>query len=436
MPDPDALYSHEAEESILGSALANPGGINLLHLEAGSFYVHRHRFVWEAIQRLFDTEMSVDLVTVAEELDRQGKLAEVGGSAFLARLIMAPPTSYNAESYARIVLDKAARRKVIASANELARAACDESKPIDDAVISVSQVLTGSIQPKGSAEHLSKYIQQLMDEVEIRSKDPKDIFGLETGVLDFDRITGGLQAGEVLYIGGDPGIGKSMLSMQMGIGMATRKKPGVIYSLEMLGLPVARRVVSSIGQLDTRKLKSGRLTEDEWTIFCQACDAAAQLPVYLSDASNWTTAGLRADMASLKQQHKIEWFVLDYLLLMSDGEGRLDEIERSALLSKRVKMLTKEFELAGITVNSVTKDGQDIRGSNQVKHDADVILMLMEHQPELGGKPKPNMRTCVFKKGRELAEPRQYFHLIKADHFPAFRAYTPDEKPVYKDWAK
>ena len=434
--DPNALYSKEAEEAILGSALLNPGGIGLLHLESESFYVHRHRYVWEAMLRLQEKSYSVDVVTVAEELDRGGKLAEVGGPAALAGLVMAPPTSANAESYARIVQDKAARRKVVQAANELAKAAHDESKPIDDAVISVSQMLTGSIQPRGSAEHLSRYIKQLMDDVEERAKNPQDVFGLETGIIDFDRITGGLQPGETLYIGGDPGIGKSMLSMQMGIGMASRRKPGAIYSLEMLGLPVARRIVSSIGQLDTRKLKTGRLSDEEWTIFCQACDAAAQLPVYLSDASFWTTAGLRADLARLKQQSKIEWFVLDYLLLLSDSEGKLDEIDRSALLSKRVKMLTKEFELAGITVNSVTKDGQDIRGSNQVKHDADVIMMLTEHQPEMGGKPKPNMRTCVFKKGRELADPRTYFHLVKADHFPAFRAYTPDEKPAFKDWTK
>ena len=771
----NALYSKDAEEALLGSVLMDPGGMGLLHLEPESFYVHRHRFVWEAMLSLLEKSYAVDVVTVAEELERAGKLAEVGGSAFLAALIMAPTTSVNAESYARIVKDKASRRSVVEAANELARAAYDESKPIDDAVITVSQKLTGSIQPRGSAVHLSQYVKRLMDDVEERAKNPQDIFGLETGVMDFDRITGGLQPGEVLYIGGDPGIGKclgkgtkvlmfdgtlktvenirigeqlmgtdshprtvlsiargrqemfwvhqkhgisyrvnanhilalkrsrnrnghirgeillekaidaymenpgffdnwkgyktsvefphkilpvdpyflgiwlgdgsswdsfittadpevvnfleeyarkrseyvtvgahkksianyyritggrsrgrrgfsiqtilkdldllqnkhiptdflvnsrenrllllaglidsdghypkghhgpyeivlankslasqvkflvdslgyrtsitekvfpfngkpyrcwrvvfngnvneipvrvkrkkampwtapidwqvtgihiekdivddfygfnldgdglflledmtvthnSMLSMQMGIGMATKNKPGAIYSLEMLGLPVARRIVSGIGQIDTRKLKSGRLSDEEWTIFCQACEAAAQLPVYLSDASFWTTAGLRADLARLRQQNKIEWFVLDYLLLLSDGEGRLDEIERSALLSKRIKMLTKEFELAGITVNSVTKDGQDIRGSNQVKHDADVIMMLTEHQPEMGGKPKPNMRTCVFKKGRELADPRRYFHLVKADHFPAFRAFAPDEKPAYKDW--
>jgi replicative DNA helicase len=379
------------------------------------------------MQALRSRGFSVDILTVSEELERAGKLTEVGGPAYLAELIGNTPSSMGAESYAQIITEKAGRRRLLDAANSLARAAYDEGKPIDDAVIAVTQLLTGSIQPRGAAVHLSKYVEELMDDVEERSKNPKDIWGLETGVLDFDKITGGLQAGEVCYLGGDPGIGKSILSMQMGIGMATKNHPGAIYSLEMKGLPVTRRIVSEIGELDTRKLKSGRLLDSDWPIFIQACEAAIALPVYLSDDSYWTTAGLRADMARLRSQNKIEWFVLDYLLLVCDGDGKLDEIERSALLSRRVKALAKEFDLAGITVNSVTKDGSDIRGSNQVKHDADVILMLGEHQPEVG-KKEANMRTAVFKKGRELAEPKTYFHLVKADHFPAFRAYTPEDK--------
>ena len=428
-------YSLDAEEACLGTVLLNPSDALTIHLQTDDFYLHKHQFIWDAMIHLRAKSYGIDVTTLAEELNRMGKLDEIGGPAFLAKLVM-ESSPFNLETYAQIILDKSGRRKVIQAAGELTKAAYDESQAIDNAVITATSRLTGSITPHGSAKHLSHYVKQLMDDVEFRAQNPDDIFGIETGVLDFDKITGGLQPGEVLYIGGEPGIGKSILSMQMGIGMATHKHPGVIYSLEMRGLSVARRIVSEIGEIDTRKLKSGKLLDADWPIYTQACEIAASLPVFMSDDSYWTMGGLRADMARLKQQNKIEWFVLDYLLLVSDGEGKLDEIERSALLSKRVKMLTKEFDLAGITVNSVTKDGADIRGSNQVKHDADVIMMLVDHQPELGQKKMPNMRTAIFKKGRELQEPKTYFHLVKADSFPAFRAYTPAEKPGANVWVR
>jgi replicative DNA helicase len=427
-------YSQEAEQACLGAVLIDSSVAMTINLRSDEFYLHKHRFVWDAMSNLRSKSYAVDTTTVTEELDRMGKLDEIGGASFLAGLTM-DYSPLNIETYVKIVKDKAGRRKVFQIGQDLAKAAYDESQAIDNAVINATTHLTGSIQPSGAAQPLSKYVQQLMDDVAYRADHPSDIYGLETTVLDFDKITGGLQPGEVLYIGGEPGIGKSILSMQMGIGMATKNHPGAIYSLEMKGLSVTRRIVSELGEIDTKKLKSGKLLDADWPIFYQACETASALPVFMSESSYWTMGGLRADMARLKQQHKIEWFVLDYLLLVSDGDGKMDEIERSALLSKRVKMITKEFDLAGITVNSVTKDGADIRGSNQVKHDADVIMMLVEHQPDPGQKKMANMRTAIFKKGREMADPKTYFHLIKADSFPAFRPYYPENKPV-TGWVK
>lgn len=426
MSDILPLYNQEAEESLIGAALINPAVAADCDLRPEDFYVHRHTWIWAVIQGLTAKGHGVDVVTISEALDRAGKLAEVGGPAALMGLMNVTPTSMHAESYASIVKDLAMRRRLLQIAGDLATAAYDQRKPVDDAVISASTALTGSVQPKGAAVPLAHYISQLYDDVEERANNPTDVFGISTGVLDYDKATGGGQAGETLYIGGEPGIGKSILSMQMGIGMAQAGSPGAIYSLEMRSLQVARRIVSGLGQIETLKLKTGKLLDADWPIFTQACETAEHLPVFLSDASYWTMAGMRADLARLKTQAKIEWFVLDYLLLMADGEGKLDEIERSALLSRRIKLISKEFDLFGVTVNSVTKDG-DLRGSNQVKHDADVIMMLTEHQPENGGPKQANMRTAIFKKGRELACPKGYFHLVKADSFPAFRAYAEPE---------
>ena len=412
-------HSKEAEEALLGAALIDPEVVTRVDIPLDAFYIHRNRYVWESLRDLTNRGITPDFITLSDDLKARGRLEEIGGGAYLAGLIGDTITSLNAEQYADIVRDKARRRELIRVANDLAKAAFDQDAKLDGAQVVAIEALTRSSRVKGAARPLSEYVDRLMADVAERVKDPRDVFGIPTGVLDFDEITGGIQQSEVLYIGGDPGVGKSILAIQMGLGMA-KHKPGAIYSLEMAGMQVTRRIVSSLGRIETRKLRSGRLTQAELTTFAGACEAARRLPIHLSDESYLTSNALRSDLARLKAQAGIEWFVLDYLLLMSDGEGVTDEIERSALLSGRIKRLCKEFEIGGITVNSVTKDGK-IRGSNQVSHDADIICMLTDHQPGYGAAPNPRMKTVTFKKGRELANPKTGFDLLKADGgYPAF----------------
>jgi replicative DNA helicase len=410
-------YSQEAEQALIGAALIDPEVISRIEIPLESFYIHRHRWIWEAMQELVRRSITPDFVTLTDELNTRGQLGEIGGPAYLTGLISETPSSLRADDYAALISDKARRRKMIETATELARAAYDSEGKLDDAVIRAIGALTNATRTKGAARPLAEYIQDLELDVAERVENPRDIFGLATSILDFDEITGGCQQGETLYIGGDPGIGKSILSMQMGMGMAAQA-PGAIYSLEMKGMQVSRRIVSAMGKIEAQRLKTGRMSLLDMQAFTKACEAAKKLPVYMSDESYWTTAGIRADLARLKTQGKIGWFVLDYMLLLSDGDGGIEEIERSGMLSARIKRICKEFDLAGITVNSVTKDGK-IRGSNQVNHDADTIIMLSEHQPD-SGKPDPRMRTVVFVKGRELAKPKKLFHLLRAEGYPAF----------------
>lgn len=411
-------HSKEAEEALIGAALINPDILALTEITANDFYIHRLRLVWSTMREMYQKGITPDFVTLTDALQSGGHMEMIGGAGYLASLLDIP-SSLNADSYAAVIKDRSRRRAMIATATELAKAAYNDDAKLDEAQIKAITDLTASTYVRGAARPLREYVDNLELEVIERIANPLEIFGLQTGLLDFDNTTGGLQRGEVLYIGGDPGIGKSILMMQMSIGMAKHGSPGAIYSLEMKGAQMTRRIVSNMSKVETRKLRTGRMTKADMDAFTAAVEAARGLPVYMSDDSYLTTNQLRADLARLQAQHGIQWFALDYLLLMSDGDGQVDEIERSAMLSARIKRLSKEFDLAGITVNSVTKDGK-IRGSNQVSHDADVIIMLTEHQPDMGA-PKPNMRTLKFIKGRELANPRNAIHMVKAEGgYPAF----------------
>lgn len=424
---PSQIFSDQAERALLGALIINPDGVNLLDVIAEDFYVHRNRWIFEAMTSLRRRKLDLDYITLIDELDTRGKLEEIGGPAYLSLLVNETASSLNAGDYAEIIKDKARRRAVLVHAQSLAKAAYG-SEPPDEAIMKAIEQLTVSMRLTAGARPFAEFASSLYDDVEERSKNPRDIFGYETGLGDFDRVTGGLQPGEVLYIGGEPGIGKSILSVQMGFGMAEHQHPGVIYSLEMLGMQVARRTVSAMARLETIKLKTGRMEGDDWSRFVQGVEHASSLPVFLCDDGYMTTAALRADLARLIARYGIRWFVLDYLYLLSDGSGTMEPTARTELLSSRIKLICKEFQLAGITVNSVTKDGEDIRGSGQVKHDADIIVMLKEHQPDMQtmNVKKDNMRTLVFKKARELAKPKAYLHLVKDDNYPAFYDFAPE----------
>jgi replicative DNA helicase len=427
MPDPRPIYSEEAEQAVLGSLLISPGDIQTIALDPDDFYIQRNRWIYEAMISLLRRRMTPDIITLQNELDTRGRLADIGGPAYLALLVNASPTSLHLGDYVEIVKDKASRRLILRVANDLAKAAYSQDLP-DEVIIQTIEKLTHSIRLVTGAKPLSHYLDLLYEEVNERIKNPGEVFGIHTGLAELDKVTGGMQPGEAFYIGGEPGIGKSILSVQLGMGMAEAGAPGAIYSLEMLGIQVVRRSISALAQIPTNRLKTGQMEVDDINAFERAMDKARDLPVYMSDESYLSTAGLRADLARLVAMHGIKWFVLDYLYLLNDGAGKMDPTARTEILSSRVKLICKEFGLAGITVNSVTKDGSDIRGSGQVKHDADIIVMLGEHIPDdrTANVKKPNMRTLVFKKGREMVQPKKYLHLVKSDEWPAFYDFAPE----------
>ena len=439
-------YSKEAEEALIGAILLNPDIIIEIDLDATEFYVHKHGMVWDATNSLVNRNVTPDAVTLAEELERRGQLNEIGGGAFMASLINQTPSSLGAQGYADIVREHAQRRRAIQIAGDIAKASYNDKVNLSDAIAEAIDRLTVGIRPKIGAQHISKYLDGFYDMVLERGNREKDTWGISTGFADYDKATGGGQPGEVLYLAGEPGIGKSIMAMQMGIQMAENGAAGVIYSIEMGADQVIQRMVSAKAKVETRKIKRGKLEGGEWDNFNDAIENLSATPLYLCDASYLTTMSMRADLARLRMKHGVQWFVLDYLFLMSDKVGKDDDNYRTAMLSRRVKAIAREMKLFGITVNSVTKDGMDatttpskksLRGSGQMIHDADIVAFLVNHIPDQFEKANDKLRTFVFSKGREMENPRQHFHLVKHEKFPAFGNYAKETAfNGYKDYTK
>lgn len=438
MPDP-TIFHAEAEEAVISAVLVNPELIDYLDLRADEFYIGKNKTVWDAISELARMHKSVDFVTLTERLEASGKLDLVGGAAGLAAyLTNASYSSYNAKDYAGIIRDKAKRRAILQAANELAKLAHSDTD-IDAGISAHMSVLSTATQSSQGAVQWATYFDALYDETSDRYADPRDTWGIPTGFATFDKVTGGLQSSELMILSGEPGVGKTMLAMQMGANMADNA-PGAIYSLEMTGKAVARRLVSAQAQIETRAIKTGRMKDDDWGKLTEAIDQLRGKPVYMSESETWTTASLRADLTRLKVQYQIRWFIVDYLYLMNDpGES---EIEKTQNISRGLKHICKALDLSGLAIHSMNKAGMtngdgkakkpgqaDLRGSAQVNYDADLICFLKEFVPITSAdnfvKPNEhdNMRTLWFAKGRELENPRKYIHLVKRPNFPFFGDY-------------
>lgn len=427
------LYNEEAEEAVIGAVLISQDLRDYEDLRPDDFYIHRFRHIWEAIMSLDKRKIGVDILTLCDELEKKGRLVEIGGPAKITGIINNTPSSLYGASYAKIIKDYAYRRLLVNTAQEMVKVA-HNSQNVEAEIAEIIERLSKQQSVGDGAAHWSDAIGKLYDEVEERSKNPKDIWGIPTGIKDFDAITGGLQPGEIFLLGGEPGIGKSKLSLQMGVNMGLAGHPGVIYSLEMRKMQVTRRAISSIGKINTQKLKSGKLDSSDWEAFTRAIEVASQAPIFLCDAANLTTAKMRSDLARLVKRENVEWFVLDYLFLMADGDGSLNDTERTAALSRRLKQITLEFGLAGITVTSVTKEGmggdskptqKNVRGSGQVPHDADIIGFLNNHIPGKFEALDHRLATFTFVKGRDLPGAKGFFHLVKFENFPCFGDYEP-----------
>lgn len=428
-------FSRESEEALIAAVMTCPELYHSLDVEPDDFHLRRLRPVWVAIGKLVKSDAGVDITTLTETLTRMGKLDEAGG--FIGLVDIFSSANYigvNAESYARIVKDYSRRRAWLDVANKMARLAYDRESNLDQAAPLILTELSSAIRTRSAAQHVSQYTRLVLDEAYERMTNPQDIWGIPTGFIDFDNITGGLQTGEVLYLSGEPGVGKSMLAAQMGFQMAEKGVPGVVYSLEMPGTSIIRRRASHKARIPSRAIKTGHITDD-FPKLVQALEAIDGLPLYMSDGVDWTTTSLRADLARMKAQHGVRWFVLDYAYLLRDGIG-LSENDRTGIISSQLKGICRSLDLAGIVIMSMNKSGmgglpqgENLRGNNQQFYDTDLLLFVIRD------KGQDNLIHCIFGKGRELEKPKAAFDLLTLPGFPAFENLARKDVNIL-DWTK
>jgi replicative DNA helicase len=411
-----------AEEAVIGSILINPDSLKRLSLSPDDFYVTRNGVIYAAILSLYRDKKQIDFLTLYEYLDAKKQLTEIGGAPYITKFFNDTPSSLHAEGYAELVMDTSRRRTLLQIFQDGTVKAYDKSSNIDLMISDIITRLANKANIQNGAVHISEYVSKVYDIVSDRHDHPVkagEVSGIPSGFVDFDNVTDGFHKGEETILTAEPGLGKSLLAFQMAVNMAMSGYPGVVYELEMSGSAVAKRTLSWMTGTPTRDMDRGSMSD--WQPFVGAVEKLEKLPLYMSEDTRLTTATLRADLARLREDKNIEWFVLDYLSLLKDNKGK-DDIERTAWLSSEIHGICKDLKLAGLVIHSMNKQGvrenngsqADLSGSVRVIYDADQIIVMQKDKDLI------NQVNLHWSKFREGQIPKHGVQLIKRDGLPAF----------------
>jgi replicative DNA helicase len=325
-------------------------------------------------------------------------LTEVGGPAYLTALINTTPTSLHAEAYAHIVEQNAIRRRMLEAANQVAKLAYQEDASLDTvigesqrALYSASErLLSHDIRP------LSQVLGRLYDDIEDRAG-RQEFFGILTGFTELDCLLQGMQPSDLLIVAGRPGMGKTSLLLSMvKCAAQVHQKRIAVFTLEMSAEQMAQRLIAQETGIDTQRMRSGRLTSDEWPLFTCAVEVLGETSLFLDDTPAISPLQMRAKSRYLKMEHGLDLIVVDYLQMMSGGGKFENRVQEVSFISRQLKGLARELNVPVLAAAQLSRAVEqradkhpvlsDLRESGSIEMDADVVMFLYRsEQPEMNG---------------------------------------------------
>lgn len=431
---PNTPHNVEAEEAVIGSVLINPDGLHdIPFLKAEHFYIVRLGWIWKAFRVLSEQRASIDMVTLTEELDRRGQLGEIGGSAYLVSLINQSPNSYNLESYARIVQAHAMRRRMITAANSIAQAAYDSDIQTAELQETAAKAVYDAVDvDAGQGETLSDSLSRVYDKAsknaDLRASGQPLELGFNTGYIDLDRILQGVEGGEFCVIAGRPGMGKSALMLNIARNAALKKKRIGFFSLETINDEVSRRLIAIESGIDSQRIKSGALQEDEWPLFTHAFEQLNSLNIYMDDTSNLTPIQLRSKCLHYANRYGLDAVFIDYLQLMETGTKKENRTQEVSYISRQCKMLAQELKIPVFAASQLSRAVEqrsdkhpilsDLRESGSIEQDANIVLFLYRDDKYNQDSTKQNIVEVIVAKRRD--GPTGTAELIYRQHLTKF----------------
>ena len=390
-------HSIEAEQSVLGGLLLDNSAWDRIadFISEADFYRFDHRLIFQNIAKLISATKPADVITVFEMLQVAGKAEEVGGLAYLNSLAQNTPSAANIRRYAEIVRERAVLRKLVTVADDIASSAFApqgrEVRELLDAAESKVFAIAeeGSRGQKGFQE-IQPLLTQVVERIdELYHRDSAtDVTGVPTGFIDLDKMTSGMQAGDLVIVAGRPSMGKTAFSLNIGEHVAVEQGlPVAVFSMEMAGTQLAMRMLGSVGRLDQHRLRTGRLLDEDWPRLTHAIQRMNDAQLFIDETPALNPMELRARSRRLARQcGQLGLIIIDYLQLMSGsggGENRATEISE---ISRSLKGLAKELNCPVIALSQLNRSLEqrpnkrpvmsDLRESGAIEQDADVILFI------------------------------------------------------------
>ncbi len=386
------LHSLEAEMSTLGSMILSDRAAEeiVTILEDVDFYRPAHQEIFRAMRQLVNNSRPIDLVTLRNELVAREKLYEVGGEDYLIQVAEYVPSAANANYYAQIVLDKATLRRLEKAGREIIgivreadeSSADDRVDKAEQAVFEVGKKRLGSYFTPVSS--LAKEFFIDVDNI-IESGEP--LVGITSGFSDLDKMTTGFYGGDLVIIGARPSMGKTSLVLDFALAAARERKGAVaVFSLEMSGLQLVRRMVSMVSGVSSHSLKNPNISADMYRKLADACEHLYSLPIHIDDASDVTPLEMRGKCRRLKAEQGLALVVIDYLQLMRGSRRTENRTQEISDIARSIKAMAKELKVPVIALSQLNRGVEarddkrpvlsDIRESGSIEAEADLVMLL------------------------------------------------------------
>lgn len=412
-------YSPEAEQDVLGAILMDSecmARVAEILPKSEYFHIDLHKLIYQAMLDLFTEGKVIDFITVLETLKKEKSFDESNGKVYLAQIAAASISSENADTHAQYIREKYDIRSLIEASRrtieEAGEGAFDSDTLIDSAEQRIFDIRQGKIIQ--GLQHISEVIQETYDRLDmLNSADNEEMKPLSTGIKGLDSYITGLNRSDLILLAARPGMGKTSFALNIARSVAvTQRKKVAFFSLEMSKEQLASRLLSTEALIESQKIKTGRMSEDEWSRLIQAGDVLSGAPLYLDDTPSITVPAMKAKLRRLKG---VQLVVIDYLQLMHSGRRIENRVQEVSEITRNLKILAKELNVPVLTLSQLSRASEqradhrpqlsDMRDSGSIEQDADIVLFLYRQDyyndsTENSEDTDKNSGECIIAKNR------------------------------------
>lgn len=406
------IVDADAERAVLGSILIDPDAIARIAntVQSADFFGSAHRSIYAAMLRMHDQQIAIDMITLSDTLEESEALDDIGGPAYISGLINSTPTSMHIDHYAKIVADLAVRRRLMGAGGKLAEIAYDDSLTTNEALGKAEQVVFGVAQSRSlsAVTDIRTATLDVLDSIDVLLRDGVQP-GIQSGFSMLDRLTGGFQPGELVIIAARPGMGKTSIAVNMAENAANLLQArSLIFSLEMSKAQLIKRIIISRTGIDSYKLRTGQINQDEYDAIIQATSQITQLPILIDDTPAMSIDDMRREARRVHAEHGLDMIIVDYIQIAS-GTGQIREQEIS-YITRGLKQMARELNVPVVALSQLNRGVEsradkrptlgDLRESGAIEQEADSVLFIYREDYYNEHTERQNIADVIIAKNR------------------------------------